>query len=83
MNQGHRISNVFGTRDEKWHDKVIRPVKGLYTMTRALDMEPHMDVTIDEWFEALDQRFAIGKNAGTSFDIGDWVPYCECLDRVI
>lgn len=79
--EGKRQSNLFGMRDESIHDKVMRPVKGLYTMTRALDMEPHIDTTINEWFEALDDRFAVGKNAGKSFDIGNWVPYCEWFVR--
>ena len=83
MVEGHRVSNVFGTRDEVWHDKVMRPVKQLWQMTRALDMEPQIDITINEWFDALDRNFAVGQNAGKSFDIGNWVPYCKCIECIL
>lgn len=75
---GFRVSNLFGTRDEAWHDKVIRPVKSLWQMTRALDMEPQIDITLNDWLETLDRKFVLGKCAGRSFDIANWVPYCEC-----
>ena len=44
-------------------------------MTRVLDMEPHVDTTFKEFFEAVEQRFVRGGNAGKSLDFGDWCPY--------
>lgn len=77
MVQGHRISNVFGTLDEDWHTKVMKPIKGLYSMTRSLDMEPHIDTTVREFFDAIEKRFVGGQNGGEPFDVGDWVPFCK------
>ncbi|KAJ5166241.1 uncharacterized protein N7482_005022, partial [Penicillium canariense] len=55
---GMRLSNLFSTQDEQWHSTFIRPVKGLYSMTKVQDMEPGVDKTINVFFEKLRERFA-------------------------
>ncbi|KAJ5831933.1 hypothetical protein N7474_000244 [Penicillium riverlandense] len=54
---GVRIKNLFSHQDEKWHSTFIRPVKGLYSMSKVQDVEPGMDQTIKFFFEKLRERF--------------------------
>lgn len=70
--QGQRLSNMFSTLDENFHTSISRPIKGLYSMTRALDIEPHIDTTIKELLKALEFRFV---KPGATCDISEWVTF--------
>ncbi|KAJ5919177.1 hypothetical protein N7466_010120 [Penicillium verhagenii] len=54
---GARLKNLFSNQDEKWHSTFIRPVKGLYSMSKVQEMEPGIDITINFFFEKLRERF--------------------------
>lgn len=70
--KGQRLSNMFSTLDENFHTMISRPIKNLYSMTRALDIEPHIDTTIKELIDSLEKRFV--KPASTC-DIAEWVTF--------
>ncbi|KAE8155091.1 cytochrome P450 [Aspergillus avenaceus] len=54
---GVRLKNLFSTQDEKWHTTNVKPVKGLYSMTKVQDMEPGVDLTINLLLAKLRERF--------------------------
>ena len=72
-----RVSNLFSTRNEDWHNTSIKPIRGLYNMTRALDNEVHVNKVLDEFLGILDERFARGGNSGNEVDMADYIPYCK------
>ena len=78
-----RVSNLFSTRDEDWHNMSIKPIRGLYNMTRALDVEVHVNKVLEEFLGILDERFARGVNAGKVVDMADYIPYCKKRTRRI
>ena len=77
MVQGQRVSNLFGTRDEDWHTKLIKPIRGLYNMTRALDVEVHVNKTLEFLMEILGERFMNGTDKGSSVDMATYIPFCK------
>ncbi|KAK5124830.1 hypothetical protein LTR08_005590 [Meristemomyces frigidus] len=52
-----RLSNIFNTQDNAWHDKAIRPIRGFWSMSKVLDVEPLVDETLKLLTDKLDQRF--------------------------
>ncbi|KAL1854997.1 hypothetical protein Plec18170_004409 [Paecilomyces lecythidis] len=69
---GNRLSNLFGTRDENYHSMLIRPVRNLYTMTKAQEMEPLIDETIVLFCDKLMERFAV---TGKACEMTDYILY--------
>lgn len=72
---GKRVSNLFGTTDEKWHATVIRPVKSLYSMTKVQDVEHCVDAVINLYLEKPQERFV---STGKPCDMADYILYCKC-----
>ncbi|KAJ5907895.1 hypothetical protein N7495_000577 [Penicillium taxi] len=73
--QGHRMSNLFNTQDEDWHDKNIRPIRGLWTMTKVLEYEPLIDETLIKFVDKLALRFVDGENAGKVCPMDEWIGF--------
>lgn len=71
---GMRIKNLFSHQDEKWHSTYIRPVKGLYSMSKVQDMEPGVDSTIIFFFEKLRERFI---RPSKICEMSDYINFCE------
>ncbi|KIX02572.1 uncharacterized protein Z518_08513 [Rhinocladiella mackenziei CBS 650.93] len=75
MVNGVRVSNIFGTTNEEWHTKAVRPIRQLYTMTNVRDFESLLDPVIARFTRTLEERFMDGENAGKPFDASEWVNY--------
>ncbi|KAJ5113682.1 cytochrome P450 [Penicillium angulare] len=69
---GVRLSNLFSTRDEKWHSTYIRPVMSLYSMSRVQDVEDEVDTTINLFLEKLRTHFV---STGKSCEMSDWLNF--------
>lgn len=75
--EGHRLSNLFNTQDEVWHDQNIRPIRGLWGMTKVLEYEPLIDETLNKFVEKLAAKFVDGENAGTVCPADEWIGFCK------
>ncbi|KNG84908.1 benzoate 4-monooxygenase cytochrome P450 [Aspergillus nomiae NRRL 13137] len=69
---GVRLKNLFSNQDEKWHSTYIRPVKGLYSMTKVQEMEPGVDMTINLFMDILRERFV---EKGRPCDMADYLNF--------
>ena len=76
MVNGQRLSNLFGTRDEDWHSMAIKPIRGLYNMTKALDVEVHVDRILELFAHVLEERFVKGSNGANPVDMAEYIPFC-------
>lgn len=72
---GQRISNIFNTDDNVWHDKQIRPIRNLWTMTKVLEQERAIDETISKLVHKLETRFVDGGNSGHMCMMDKWMGY--------
>ncbi|OQD77186.1 hypothetical protein PENDEC_c003G06261 [Penicillium decumbens] len=72
---GHRLSNLFNTQDEDWHNQNIRPIRGLWSMTKVLQYEPLIDETLNKFVDKLAARFVDGANAGTVCPADEWIGF--------
>ncbi|KAH8812220.1 putative cytochrome P450 [Xylogone sp. PMI_703] len=70
-----RISNLFSARDNEWHDKYIKPIRGLWTMSKVLEMEPLIDETLNKFTSKLGAKFADGLNIGKTCMMDDWLAF--------
>lgn len=77
---GVRLSNLFSSRDEKWHSTFIRPVKNMYSMSRVQEVEDTMDVTIKLLFNKLRTKFV---GTGQACEMSDWINFCEYLAHLL
>jgi hypothetical protein len=73
---GMRLSNIFNTQDNDWHDKYMKPIRGLWTMTKVLEMEPLIDETLSKFTDKLGAKFVDGPKPGTTCMMDDWLAYC-------
>ncbi|KAJ5673992.1 hypothetical protein N7462_009431, partial [Penicillium macrosclerotiorum] len=73
--EGHRLSNLFNTQDEEWHNQNIRPIRGLWSMTKALEYEPLIDETLIKFVDKLALRFVDGKNSGKICPADEWIGF--------
>jgi hypothetical protein len=71
---GVRLKNLFSTQDEKWHSTYIRPIKGLYSMTKVQDMEPGVDVAINMLVDKLRKRFV---DKGLPCEMANYLQFCR------
>ncbi|KAL4788212.1 cytochrome P450 [Aspergillus varians] len=58
---GHRMSNLFNTQDEEWHNQNILPIRNLWRMTKVLEYEPLIDETLNKFVNKLGARFGGGQ----------------------
>ncbi|KAJ6179267.1 hypothetical protein N7519_009728 [Penicillium mononematosum] len=73
--EGHRMSNLFNTQDEDWHNQNIRPIRSLWSMTKVLEYEPFIDETITKFVDKLALRFVDGDNAGKVCPADEWIGF--------
>lgn len=76
MINGQRVSNLFGARDEDWHDAKVKPLKSLHSMTKVQDFEPNVDSTINFFLDKVEERFV---KSGKPCDISDYLAYCMSI----
>ena len=69
---GVRVKNLFSHQDEKWHSQFLRPIKGLYSMTRVQDNEAGVDLMITSFVEKIRERFI---KTGKLCDMADYITY--------
>ena len=74
---GLRLSNIFNTQDNDWHDKHIKPIRGLWTMTQVLKMESLVDETLSKFTDKLSTKFVDGPNSGKTCMMDDWLSFCR------
>jgi hypothetical protein len=75
--EGHRLSNLFNTQDEDWHNQNIRPIRGLWSMTKVLEYEPFIDETINKLVEKIALNFVDGDCAGKICPADEWIGFCK------
>lgn len=71
---GQRLSNVFNTQDEEWHTKYMKPIRGFWSMTKVLDLEPLIDETLAKFMEKIEHEYV---DSGKTCAGDDWLTYCE------
>lgn len=69
---GVRLKNLFSHQDETWHSRFIRPIKGLYSMTKVQDFEPGVDKIINLFTEKMRERFV---NSGKPCEMSEYINY--------
>jgi hypothetical protein len=83
--EGHRLSNLFNSQDEDWHNQNIRPIRGLWSMTKVLEYEPLIDETLNKFVNKLAAKFVDGANVGTVCPADEWIGFCKtglwCMKR--
>lgn len=70
------ISTLFGTRDEDWHARVIKPIKQLYTTAGALKHEGRIDEVLRLFCSRIDELFVVH---GKACPLDDWINFL-CWD---
>ncbi|CCD45927.1 similar to cytochrome P450 [Botrytis cinerea T4] len=70
--EGKRMSNIFNSRDPLWHEKYVKPIRSLWTMTSVLNIEPLVDETLEMFIKKLSANFADGLNTCM---VDDWLAY--------
>lgn len=73
---GKRLANVFNTRDLAWHSQQIKPISKFFSMSRLMDIEPLLDVTINMLTSKLDEKFVDGPSKGKVCMMDDWLGWC-------
>ncbi|KAL4741810.1 cytochrome P450 [Aspergillus similis] len=68
---GQRVSNLFNTQDEKWHNQNILPIRHLWQMTKVLEYEPLIDETLNKFVDKLTARFGGGEVCPAD----EWIGY--------
>ncbi|TVY47545.1 Cytochrome P450 monooxygenase [Lachnellula occidentalis] len=69
---GVRLSNLFNTQDNDWHDTYMNPIRSLWTMTKVLDMESLIDETLNRFTTKLGAKFA---DVGNKCMMDEWLGY--------
>ncbi|KAI7085334.1 hypothetical protein KC356_g5983 [Hortaea werneckii] len=62
-----RLSNIFNAQDNRWHGQAMKPIQGLRSMTKVLEVEPYVDETLEFLVAKLDKLFA---RDGTVYQAG-------------
>lgn len=74
---GQRISNIFNTQDETWHNKYLRPIRNLWTLNKVLEYEPLVDETLNKFLAKIDANFVEGEGEGKTCPADEWMSYCR------
>ncbi|KAH6645467.1 benzoate 4-monooxygenase cytochrome P450 [Truncatella angustata] len=73
MVNGQRVENLFNTPNEEWHNKMMKPIRNMYTLGKIQDVEPWMDATLNKFTSKLESNFVDGSNAGKICMMDDWL----------
>ncbi|KAL3491635.1 cytochrome P450 [Aspergillus germanicus] len=68
---GQRMSNLFNTQDENWHNQNILPIRNLWRMTKVLEYEPLIDETLKKFVDKLSAKFGGGQVCPAD----EWIGY--------
>ncbi|KAI7537712.1 benzoate 4-monooxygenase cytochrome-like protein P450 [Hortaea werneckii] len=68
--EGQRLSNIFNAQDNGWHDQAMKPIRGLWSMTKVLEVEPYVDKTLNILVSKLDKLFV---PEGNVCKMDDWL----------
>lgn len=71
---GQRMSNIFNTQDESWHNKYLRPIRNLWTLNKVLEYEPLVDETLNRFLAKIDTQFVEGSKV---CPMDEWLGYCR------
>ena len=63
FSQGKKVQTQFTTRDEEWHDYVVRPIRGAYSLTNVLRFEGFVDRTLSYLVQKLKLEYCSGDSA--------------------
>ncbi|KAI7216642.1 benzoate 4-monooxygenase cytochrome-like protein P450 [Hortaea werneckii] len=69
---GQRLSNIFNAQDNGWHDQAMKPIRGLWSMTKVLEVEPYVDETLNLLVSRLDKLFV---PEGKVCKMHDWLAF--------
>ena len=58
VSPGKRVQTTFTTRDEDWHEYIVRPIKNQYSLTSVVRFEDRVDSTIDHLIGKLKSNYA-------------------------
>ncbi|KAM0436684.1 hypothetical protein ACHAPT_002393 [Fusarium lateritium] len=72
---GKRLANVFNTRDLAWHTQQIKPISKFFSMSRLMDIEPLLDVTINMLTSKLNEKFVDVPSGGRVCMMDDWLAW--------
>ncbi|KAK2766812.1 hypothetical protein FQN54_006126 [Arachnomyces sp. PD_36] len=72
---GQRMSNIFNTQDENWHNKYLRPIRNLWSLNKVLEYEPLVDETLNKFLAKIDSKFVDGENARKTCPADEWLSY--------
>lgn len=75
---GKRITNLFNTRDEAFHSKYMKPIRGFWSLSKVLESEPYLDETLTKWTNKLAATFVDGPAAGSVCMMDKWMAYGTC-----
>lgn len=70
--EGQRIPNIFNTSDKAFHAKYSTPIRGFWSLTKILELEPLMDETLRQTLSILGTRFADTKHPCM---MDEWLTY--------
>ncbi|WAO88678.1 Hypothetical protein NCS54_00603600 [Fusarium falciforme] len=70
---GKRLANIFNTRDLAWHAQQIKPISKFFSMSRLIDIEPLLDVTMNMLTSKLNEKFVDGPSKGKMCMMDDWL----------
>ena len=71
------MEHIFSTRSNQFHLAQLTPIQKFYSLQGVLAYENLVDRAMLLLCEQLETRFVDGANAAKTFDIADWISYCE------
>ncbi|KAK9420554.1 hypothetical protein SUNI508_06294 [Seiridium unicorne] len=75
VQDGHRIQNLFSTRDKEFHAKYMRPIHKLFSPQHIESMEPMCNKALVSLCNQLEARFIKSLDGELMFDLADWMEY--------
>lgn len=75
MQDGRIIPNIFSTRSNEVHSRLLRPVQKLYSPRASREHEDAIDKTIRAFCNHLEERCMRDENKGNPCDMSDWLSY--------
>lgn len=63
ISQGKKTQTLFTTRNEEWHDYLVRPIRSSYSLSSVLRFEQLVDKTLDYLVQQLRAKYATQNNS--------------------
>lgn len=74
---GTRHPNLFNTQDDEWYDRYKRPVGGFFSLSKVLEMEHHVDESIEKYLDKLEKTFLSEKDVSDTIMMDEWLAFCK------